>query len=277
MTSTDAATLASEVLDKAVPARPISSGGDHRSWWIGKHHVLRWTPDPSTSQRLQREIALRRWLPQHLHAPVPTAVADGTWHGHRWVLDERLPGHDLDEGPFTARTHTDLVQLLSDLAHCAVTDVTAMGVPTRSLPDLPQLLEAGLAAHRALGIERPLTPPATTDVSGHGGKHAPVLVHADVKSEHLLVDATGQLSGVLDWSDAAVGEVSLDVEGLVITVGAQKATQIAHQADIPATALKRGVLLARCHTAMRLDALLNRAEPSGPELLLRRQHDLAWN
>lgn len=277
MTSADAATLASEVLSETVSAHPVNSGGDHRSWWIGEHHVLRWAPDPSNSQRLQREVALRRWLPKHVRAPVPDTLADGTWRGCRWVLDGRLTGIGLDDGPFTARTHADLVELLFDLGRCAVADIAAIGLPKRSLPDVSQLAEAGRAAHRALGVARPLTPPATTDFSCQGREDGPVLLHADFKGEHLLVDSTGQLSGVLDWSDAAVGDASLDVEGLVVAIGAQKATQVARQAAVSAVAVERGVFLARCHTAMRLDALLNWGEPSGPELLLRHQHDLAWN
>lgn len=277
MSSAVAAALAAEVFGRAVATRPIDSGGDHHSWWIGDHHVLRWAPDRTTSRRLDREIVLRRWLRRHLRSPVPDAVTDGTWHGRRWVLDERLAGQGLEEGPIHDRTCADLVELLADLRRCPIEEMAAIGLPRLSTPDLHELAAEGLAAHRALGIARHLTPPCDVGVVAREELGQVVLVHADLKGEHLLIDDTGHLTGVLDWSDAGTGDASLDVEGLVVAIGASNAAQVAARASVPADVIEQGIFLARCRTALRLDALVNRGEPSGPKQLLRHQHDLAWN
>jgi aminoglycoside phosphotransferase (APT) family kinase protein len=276
LNSADAAALATEALGQVVLSRSVSSGGDHRTWWIGDHHVLRWAPDPATSRRLDREVIVRRWLRQHLRSPVPQAIAQGTWSGTSWVLDERLTGHGLEEGTITSRTLADLIELLADLRRCPPAEAP-VGLPRLPLPDLPHLADAALAAHRALGISRRLAPPPGPHVDAQGSVDHPVLVHADLKGEHLLIDGAGALTGVLDWSDAGTGDASLDVEGLIVAIGATRATQVATTAGIPAGAVHRGVFLARCRTALRLDALVNRGEPAGPEPLLRHQHHLAWN
>jgi hypothetical protein len=49
-----------------------------------------------------------------------------------------------------------------------------------------------------------------------------VLVHSDLKGEHLLIDQ-GRVAGVLDWTDAELGDPATDVAGLAIAVGAQAA------------------------------------------------------
>ena len=101
-------------------------------------------------------------------------------------------------------------------------------------------------------------------------------MHADFKGEHLLIDDTGQLTGVLDWSDASIGDASLDIEGLLITVGASEAVLIP-AIGVAASTIERSVFLARCHTALRLQTPLIRGEPSGPEALLQGQHELVWS
>ena len=43
----------------------------------------------------------------------------------------------------------------------------------------------------------------------------PVLIHADLGPEHILVDQmTGHLSGIIDWEDAQIGDAALDFAGL---------------------------------------------------------------
>jgi aminoglycoside phosphotransferase (APT) family kinase protein len=45
-----------------------------------------------------------------------------------------------------------------------------------------------------------------------GALPPPVLLHADIKPEHLLHDpATGALTGLLDWGDASLGQSEFDL------------------------------------------------------------------
>lgn len=47
------------------------------------------------------------------------------------------------------------------------------------------------------------------------------LLHGDLAAEHILLDELGLPSGVIDWSDAVLGDVALDLGGLVHWGGAR--------------------------------------------------------
>lgn len=131
----------------------------------------------------------------------------------------------------------------------------------------------------ALDLPRALSLLAGPDASAlvrASASHRPrvVLLHGDLKGEHLLV-RDGQLSGVLDWADAGTGPVRLDVEGLAVAVGAERAASVAESAGVEPAEAELGVLLARCRTTLRL-AALRRGEPSGPGPLLAKQWRRAW-
>lgn len=271
LTDAAAAALASDVVGAAVVLFRTGSGGDHISWWITSgagRYVLRWAPDTTTSGRLDREGRLRDVLRPHLDVPVPRAVATGTWRGTRWSLDERLPGVDLETAPVTERTLGELSRFLRELHAVPLDAVRAPGALDVLCPPLEALQQQARAAAGELGRPGDLPLPGTDD-------DGPVVLHADLKGEHLLVDGAGGLTAVLDWSDAGTGDPALDVEGLVLAVGADAARVVARGAATPSATVERGVFLARCRSAVRWAAAL-RGEPVGPEPLLRRQFHRAW-
>ncbi|GAB3457950.1 aminoglycoside phosphotransferase family protein [Kineococcus endophyticus] len=271
MTDADAEDLVAEALGAAVTLVRTGSGGDHRSWWVtasAGRYVLRSAPDTATSRRLDREVRVRDVLRSHLAVPVPRAAATGTWRETRWTLDERLPGVDLETAPVTARTLEDLSRFLRGLHAVPLGAVRAMGAPDVLSPLLEPLRQQGRAAARDLGRPGDLPLPGTDE-------DGPVVLHADLKGEHLLVDGSGGLTAVLDWSDAGTGDPALDVEGLVLAVGADGARGVARGSGTPSVVVERGVFLARCRSAVRWAAAL-RGEPTGPEPLLRRQFHRAW-
>jgi aminoglycoside 2''-phosphotransferase len=49
---------------------------------------------------------------------------------------------------------------------------------------------------------------------------APVLIHGDLATEHILCDPSlATLTGVIDWEDASIGDPALDFAGLLATLG----------------------------------------------------------
>ena len=99
-----------------------------------------------------------------------------------------------------------------------------------------------------------------------------VLLHNDFKGEHFLVhtsndDNDGALAGVIDWSDAVVGDVAIDVRGLVISVGQRMAKRIALRAGVSHSAVERGIVMARCDAIINLKDRINGDDHNNSECL----------
>jgi hypothetical protein len=108
-----------------------------------------------------------------------------------------------------------------------------------------------------------------------------VLLHNDFKAEHILLrtsngDNNGALAGVIDWSDAAIGDVAVDVDGLAISVGRHMAERIALHAGISQSAVERGIAAAMCDSIINLNERVNGDDRDSPEWVLRRQFQRAF-
>ncbi|MDF2267589.1 phosphotransferase [Streptomyces coacervatus] len=90
-----------------------------------------------------------------------------------------------------------------------------------------------------------------------------------------MVSADGRVRGILDWTDAAVGDPAEDIAGLAIAVGSPAAVRAATLAGYAARPCLRGLWLARCDTVVRLAECLDRRD-AGPLPLLRSQLRHAW-
>ena len=62
---------------------------------------------------------------------------------------------------------------------------------------------------------------------------APCLVHADLGLAHILVDDRGDLAGVIDWSDVAVGDPAMDFAILLHDLPAQGERALAAYGGAP--------------------------------------------
>ncbi|MFD5078657.1 aminoglycoside phosphotransferase family protein [Streptomyces sp. NPDC058371] len=262
--------------------RPVSEGGEHATWWIGTRHVLRLAPDRDASLRQRRELRLRDLLRSHLPVAVPASVAHGEWAtGLSYTLDTRLPGGSAEEQTVSAVGEADLAGLLTGLREIPPRQAEALGVPgaePRSLETL-RAAAAEAAQHLAAADEFDparlgrLTAPAAVQLAAQAG--TAVLVHHDLKGEHLIVSADGRVRGVLDWTDAVTGDPAEDIAGLAVAVGAPAAVRAATLAGYGARPCLRGLWLGRCDTVIRLADRLRGTDDS-PLPLLRTQLRRAW-
>ena len=164
--------------------------------------------------------------------------------------------------------------MLRELRAVPVADARAVGVrphPPIQWEELRRRAADAVVRLAAAG-EVDVAPPG---VAGWDEPSDGVLLHADLKGEHVLVDETGSVTGVLDWTDAAIGDPAIDVAGLAITVGAAAAVRSSAVTGYDAAVHERGVFLARCETLIRLDDRLRGLDDS-PLPLLRRQFERAW-
>ncbi|GAX56077.1 aminoglycoside phosphotransferase family protein [Streptomyces olivochromogenes] len=262
--------------------RPVTEGGEHSTWWVGTRHVLRLAPDRETAVRRRRELRLRELVRPLVGVAVPTSVAHGDWPGGlTYTLDTRLPGRSGEAQDVSAVGEADLAGLLTGLREVPVRQAEALGVPRaapRSLEELRTAAERaaeGLAAADEFDPGRlaQLTQPAAGQLAAQTA--AAVLVHHDLKGEHLVVSADGRVRGVLGWADAVLGDPAEDIAGLAIAVGAPAAVRAATLADYGARPCLRGLWLSRCDTVIRLAERL-RGRGEGPLPLLRTQLGRAW-
>lgn len=265
----------------AVEVRPVTEGGEHSTWWVGDRHVLRLAPDAAVSRGLRRELRLRDLVRPYVPVAVPASTATGEWApGLAYTLDTRLPGASAEGRDVTAAGEEDLAGLLTGLRAVPVARAVPLGVPRvapRSLENLrreaavvvPKLADDGEFEAERL---RQLTAQGVVQLGPQGDA---VLVHHDLKGEHLTVAGDGRVRGVLDWADAVVGDPAEDIAGLAVAVGARAAVRSATLAGYGARVCLRGLWLARCDVLLRLADRLYGSDDS-PVALLRVQLERAW-
>jgi len=262
--------------------RPVAEGGENSTWWIGTRHVLRLAPDREATLRQRRELRLRDLVRPYLPVAVPTSVAHGEWApGLTYTLDTKVPGRSGEDQDVSAVGEADLAGLLTGLREVPVRQAEALGVPRtapRSLEALRRAAEQAaerLAAADEFDAARlhQLTQPGAVQLAAQSA--TAVLVHHDLKGEHLVVSADGRVRGVLDWTDAALGDPAEDIAGLALAVGAPAAVRAATLAGYGARPCLRGLWLARCDTVVRLADHL-KSRDSGALPLLRAQLRRTW-
>ncbi|MEU0068286.1 aminoglycoside phosphotransferase family protein [Streptomyces sp. NPDC006332] len=269
--------------DAAAPeVRPVVAGGGHAAWWVGARHVLRLDPDREAAARRRRELRLRDLVRPHLPVAVPTSVAHGEWApGLTYTLDTRVPGGSGEEHDVSAVGEADLAGLLTGLREVPVRQAEALGVPRTAPRSLEALRRAaGKAAERLAAADEfdparlhQLAPTAAVQLAAQPG--SAVLVHHDLRGEHLVVSADGRVRGVLDWTGAVVGDPAEDIAGLALAVGSPAAVRAATLAGYGARPCLRGLWLARCDTVIHLDARLD-GRDDRPLALLRTRLRRAW-
>ncbi|MCX5561562.1 aminoglycoside phosphotransferase family protein [Streptomyces sp. NBC_00038] len=262
--------------------RLVTEGGGHSTWWVGSRHVLRLAPDREASARQRRELRLRDVVRPHVGVAVPVSVAHGEWAaGLSYTLDTRLAGVTGEEQDVSAIGEADLAALLTGLREVPVRQAEALGVPRAAPRSLEALRTSAERAAEQLAAADEFDPARLTQLTAAaavklaGQPGAAVLVHHGLKGGHLVVSADGRVRGVLDWTDAVIGDPTEDIAGLAVAVGAPAAVRAATLAGYGARPCLRGLWLSRCDTVIRLaDRLDGRDER--PVALLRTQLRRAW-
>ncbi|MEU4876388.1 aminoglycoside phosphotransferase family protein [Streptomyces sp. NPDC021608] len=239
--------------------RPVARDGPHTTWWVGSRHVLRLAPDRETGLRRLRELRLRDLVRPHVPVALPTGVAHGEWApGLLYTLDTRLPGGTAEEHDVSAVGEADLAALLGGLREVPPRAAEALGVPRTAPRSLEALRRMAAAAVEGLARADEFDPARLHQLTPAGAAQlaaqpaTAVLVHHALRGEHLVVSADGRVRGVLDWTDAVVGDPAEDIAGLALAVGSGAAVRAATLAGYGARPCLRGLWLARCDAVVRL-------------------------
>jgi aminoglycoside phosphotransferase (APT) family kinase protein len=231
----------------------LGSGLDHQAFRVGDL-VVRVTA-PEACAEVTREAGLLRFLAARLSIPVPEPrFADPA----RGVLAyPLLPGRPLLGRTPPAGAATQLGRMLAELHAVAASAVDHQDRPTdpaapaepHGVNPAPVDLPVEAADPRDWLVD--LTGPAELLRVLHADRPPTstegVLAHADLGAEHLLA-ADGRLTGVVDWSDAAVTDPALDFARLYRDFGPaflDEALRAYGRRDAPAFR-RRITFFARC-------------------------------
>ena len=235
---------------------PLGRGLDHVAVLVGGDTVLRVALEPDPAERAaatHREAELLRAVAAV--APVAVPAPSRVEPAAGWLAHPLLPGAPLIEvdpgvrAGLAPATGAVLGRLMAAVAGLPAPpgvqlDDTAPSIWLDEARELHGRLEGAIpAAHRAAVrafLDAP-PPPA----AAHGSS---VLCHDDLGIEHVLVDADGTVTGVIDWSDAAVADPAGDLGRIHRDLGpaALDAALAGLRPAAPAAVRERAVFRARC-------------------------------
>lgn len=208
------------------PVRRWSAGWDNELFMVGDDVVFRFPKRAERVRWLIREIALMPVAADALGDLVPAFE----WYGEpSAAFPYPFVGYRCQPGVGADQTGTATASLR--LAHQVGDALTRLhrSDPRRVPPppeDLGATSEGLLARMASLGeqVAPLLEPPLAADVSPYldGSLDPPDppsdlrVIHNDICPDHVLVDPeTGDLTGLIDWSDAVVGDPVMDFVGLI--------------------------------------------------------------
>jgi aminoglycoside phosphotransferase (APT) family kinase protein len=239
--------------------RPLGRGLDNVAVLVGGDTVLRLALDPdpvARADRIRREAGLLRLVAAV--APVAVPVPARAEPDDGWLAHPLLPGTPLLDAPPDARaraaapTGAVIGRLMAAVAALTPRCAPRLVQWDETLPaewlDEARTLHARVAeaipsAHRdavRAFLDAPAPPPAP--------RRRLVLCHDDLGIEHVLVDEGGAVTGVIDWSDAAVADPAGDLGRILRDLGpdALDAALAALAPGEPEAVRRRAVFRARC-------------------------------
>ena len=202
----------------------LGEGSDHWAFEVDGQWVFRFPKHAGGGETLLSEAMLLSWLAPHLPLPVPAppfigqptlpfpeaftgaAKLEGT-------AGLRCPTPDLAEvgrslGYFLRILHAQNTAEAQRLGLGLDFDPTFADWQEDALADAAASADAGHLPdaekwRRVLG-QPPASPPQRFAV-----------LHADLAAEHVLLGERGEITGILDWADAALGDPARDLAGLI--------------------------------------------------------------
>lgn len=223
MDTIDAVTLLAD-LDLPGPVdttvTPVTGGWASWTFDVAGEYILRVARDQEISDAHRREERLLPELAAAVDFSVPVPIRVGDHRGHRYMVYRRLPGRPLRIGDPMGPVWRVLRRL-----HAFPVD--------RAL----ELLGGGPSWHDRYAfeyrewIDRLVIPVLDTDLAdrmryaydrmlGRLEDLRPTLVHCDLGVEHILVDEEhGEVTGLIDFETATVGDPTIDLVGLLIAFG----------------------------------------------------------
>lgn len=200
----------------------LAAGWDNTVVQFDEDWIFRFPRRAIALPGIEREISWLPWIAGQVAVAVPVPVYVGDYDGWPFWGGRHLSGRELAQSPdvdrvpvaaavghFLADLHATAVPVDSPFGELPVdpfgrADSTSRAARARTV--LTELVELGLwEDDRAIGAILN----AGSRLGPVTGK--PVLSHGDLYSRHVLVDADGRVSGIIDWGDACMAVPAVDL------------------------------------------------------------------
>lgn len=269
--ASDRGTVVRDVVRRHLPevavetVEALGTGLDNAAYQVNGALVVRFSTEPDSVVRagvLAREAELLELVSRvsPLPIPVPRFVdPDAGCLGYH-----TLPGTPLLElappvvAPHAERLAGVLGEFLSALHELAPDELAAL--VDQDDPPPREWLDDAAAHHARVADEIPprRRPAVRRFLAAEppGGRYQPVFSHNDLGIEHVLVDPeTWRVTGVIDWTDAAIADPAVDFGKLFRDLGpvALGAALRHYRRGAPAGLAERAAFYARCTVFEDLD------------------------
>jgi aminoglycoside phosphotransferase (APT) family kinase protein len=224
----------------------VEDGWDSLVLDLDGEWIVRFPRRPEVEQWMVREIALLPELAPTLPVAVPRFDLIAR-NGVACVGYRKLSGSPATSN-VSERTGHDLAHFLSALHRFPVGRACALGVPCFDPPRWRERFGSLCAdfRHRVFPLLDPgeREPAKTVFARVRELDFVPVLIHADLGPEHILC-RDGRVVGVIDWSDARVGDAALDLAWCLNGTTQEVADAVARIYDVDTKIRERALFYHR--------------------------------
>ncbi|KXT12502.1 hypothetical protein AC579_10341 [Pseudocercospora musae] len=272
------------------PCYREKEGCHHVVWAVGSFVLHALPASVANCNSMTRDRAITSFLKCYSD----TAEIIATPSKHFWIgkwrcsIQQRLPGISLEvyhlKGLSLEKTCQGLVKLMRTIKAAPYEDAFNIVRYEHERPNLQKRVKKARKHWEELkaiayveGTSGLMQEALSDDIPERSTPYVPTLLHGDISMQHILVDeADGNITGIIDWSDAMIGDACEDIAGLALSIGSKRARKISTEVGHDDHTIARGLLFAKCLAIEDLRELKCGTEQQPPEEVLRAQFEMAF-
>lgn len=227
--------------------RIFSNGWNSLAAVIDSSDVIKIAREPQYSEKVDREFSILRELSTILSFGIPSPVEKGSVCGRTYVIYHMIKGSILCPDPLFNGTNECILSTLSTGTRRRVdnqlsritSELHSIDTSILSSDILPGLGGASVIASgflsrfrslgkKYLGLKEQENLNERLAILNHTyfrNENQVTLIHGDFGTWNMLY-SDGQITGIIDWGEAGIGDPAIDVMEIIYSMGEQSARRI---------------------------------------------------